>query len=125
MDKSGDNWYVWAIPTNGDPGQPVTGPFSRQQAHLERSKLERENDASMNYVRATVSGRKLIGFGPSGPHTHRHKKGGLYTKLMEAVHSETEEPMVVYQGEDGRTWVRPKAMFEEPGRFEPVVQSDG
>jgi integrase len=75
--------------------------------------------------RATVEGRKLIGFGPNGPHTHRHKKGGLYTKLMEATHSETEEAMVVYQGDDGRTWVRPKAMFEEAGRFEPLGQSDG
>jgi hypothetical protein len=72
--------------------------------------------------RATVAGRKLIGFGPNGPHTHMHKKGGLYTKLMEATHSETKELLVIYQGEDGQTWARPKAMFDEADRFTPLTE---
>jgi hypothetical protein len=43
-------WYVYAIPTNGDPGYPVAGPFDRKQAQTERARFEREHDASMNYV---------------------------------------------------------------------------
>ena len=45
--------------------------------------------------------------------THQHYKGGLYRVLGQAVHTETEERMTVYQTEDGRWWVRPAAMFEE------------
>jgi hypothetical protein len=44
--------------------------------------------------------------------THRHYKGGLYQKLFDAVHTETEEPMTVYRTPDGRAWCRPKAMFD-------------
>lgn len=51
-----------------------------------------------------------------------HKKGGLYTKLMEATHSETKELLVIYQGEDGQTWARPKAMFNEADRFTPLTE---
>ncbi len=47
---------------------------------------------------------------PHSP-THRHYKGGLYTLLGEATHTETEEPMAVYMSADGRLWVRPLAMF--------------
>lgn len=56
--------------------------------------------------------------------THQHKKGGLYTKMMDATHSETEEAMTVYMGADGRIWVRPKAMFDEADRFAPLEKSD-
>ena len=45
----------------------------------------------------------------------RHYKGGLYQVLALARHSETREPMVVYQalyGEYGH-WVRPASMFTE------------
>jgi len=45
--------------------------------------------------------------------THRHYKGGLYQKLFDATHSETEELMTVYLTADGRPFVRPKAMFDE------------
>ena len=46
---------------------------------------------------------------------YRHYKGGLYQVLALARHSETREPMVVYQalyGEYG-PWVRPASMFTE------------
>lgn len=57
--------------------------------------------------------------------THRHYKGGLYRVLFEAIHTETEEPMTVYQTPDGRNWVRPAAMFNDTlpdgrRRFEPI-----
>jgi hypothetical protein len=45
---------------------------------------------------------------------YRHYKGGLYEKLHDATHSETQEPVVVYRSvETGRVWVRPAAMWSE------------
>ena len=46
--------------------------------------------------------------------THRHYKGQLYRFLARALHSETQEPMVVYQAMYGEklVWVRPQAMFD-------------
>ena len=66
------------------------------------------------------------------PGLYRHFKGNLYRLLYVAKHSETLEPMVVYQalyGEMG-VWVRPAAMWNEhidrdddPGpRFYPVTE---
>ncbi len=52
---------------------------------------------------------------------YRHFKGNEYRLLYVAKHSETLEPMVVYQalyGEQG-IWVRPAAMWTEE------VQRDG
>ncbi len=49
------------------------------------------------------------------PGLYRHYKGNEYRVLGLARHSETLEPLVVYQalyGERG-TWVRPAAMFVE------------
>ena len=49
------------------------------------------------------------------PGRYRHYKGGEYRVLGIARHSETLEPLVVYQplyGESG-LWVRPAAMFIE------------
>ena len=46
---------------------------------------------------------------------YRHFKGNRYRLLHVATHSETLEPMVVYQalyGEHG-IWVRPAAMWTE------------
>ena len=46
---------------------------------------------------------------------YRHFKGNRYRLLYVATHSETLEPMVVYQalyGEHG-IWVRPAAMWTE------------
>jgi hypothetical protein len=43
---------------------------------------------------------------------YRHFKGGLYTILAVATHSETLEEMVVYRSDtDGSIWARPKTMF--------------
>ncbi|MBO5139102.1 MAG: DUF1653 domain-containing protein [Peptococcaceae bacterium] len=44
---------------------------------------------------------------------YRHYKGNLYKALYVAIHTETEEPLAVYQalyGEHG-IWARPLAMF--------------
>lgn len=52
---------------------------------------------------------------------YRHFKGGEYRVLCMAKHSETLEPMVVYQalyGEKG-IWVRPASMWNE------TVERDG
>ncbi|BFI96887.1 MAG: DUF1653 domain-containing protein [Rhodanobacter sp.] len=49
------------------------------------------------------------------PGLYRHYKGQRYRVLGTARHSETQEPLVVYQalyGEHG-LWVRPAAMFAE------------
>ncbi len=58
---------------------------------------------------------------PIKPGLYRHFKGGEYRVLYTAAHSETLEPMVVYQalyGEKG-IWVRPAVMWNE------TVQRDG
>lgn len=46
---------------------------------------------------------------------YRHYKGGNYHVIDTAIHSETQELMVVYRplyGE-GKLWVRPLTMFQE------------
>jgi hypothetical protein len=55
------------------------------------------------------------------PGVYRHFKGNLYRLIGIASHSETLEPMAVYQalyGEKG-LWVRPAAMWSE------IVNKDG
>ena len=55
------------------------------------------------------------------PGKYRHFKGNEYRVIGIANHSETMEPMVVYQalyGEQG-LWVRPAAMWTE------IVERDG
>jgi len=49
------------------------------------------------------------------PGRYRHYKGGEYTVLGVARHSETEELVVVYRPDygEGGLWVRPLAMFIE------------
>lgn len=48
------------------------------------------------------------------PGLYRHYKGGLYTVLCSARHSETEEWLVVYRAEAaGTLWVRPLVMWNE------------
>jgi len=55
------------------------------------------------------------------PGKYRHFKGKEYRVIGMAKHSETLEPMVVYQAlyGDGGLWVRPAAMWTEH------VQRDG
>ena len=55
------------------------------------------------------------------PGIYRHFKGNEYRLLCVARHSETLEPMVVYQalyGDQG-VWVRPLSMWDE------TVERDG
>lgn len=52
------------------------------------------------------------------PGIYKHsKKGTLYRVIGVAAHSETLEPMVVYEAQYdnpvSKLWVRPEAMFEE------------
>lgn len=49
------------------------------------------------------------------PGRYRHFKGNEYRVLGTARHSETMEPMVVYQAlyGEGGLWVRPAAMWNE------------
>lgn len=48
------------------------------------------------------------------PGRYRHHRGGLYTLLCVARHSETEEWLVAYTSEQtGDHWVRPLAMWAE------------
>ena len=49
------------------------------------------------------------------PGRYRHYKGGDYQMLFLAAHSETLEPMVVYQAlyGEGKIWVRPASMWNE------------
>jgi hypothetical protein len=57
------------------------------------------------------------------PGRYRHYKGNEYRVLGLARHSETLEPLVVYQalyGERG-TWVRPAAMWSETVQHAGVV----
>jgi len=52
----------------------------------------------------------------AGPTRYRHYKGGLYELVCEAVLEADHTPVMVYRGQDGAVWVRPKAAF-----FETVV----
>ena len=49
------------------------------------------------------------------PGKYRHFKGNEYEVIGVASHSETLEPMVVYQAlyGEGGLWVRPASMWEE------------
>ena len=55
---------------------------------------------------------------------YRHYKGGLYRVLGTVRHSETLEPMTLYQALYGQQglWVRPAAMFGETVVIEGVVR---
>lgn len=59
---------------------------------------------------------------------YRHYKGNIYVVLAIGHHSETEEKVVVYQGEYddsefGRNpvWVRPYSMFIEHVEYEGII----
>ncbi len=53
---------------------------------------------------------------------YRHYKGNLYKVLHVALHTETEEPLVIYQALYGaqKIWARPLDMF-----IETVTLPDG
>lgn len=57
------------------------------------------------------------------PGTYVHYKGGRYTVIGAARHSETHEPMIVYSSTKKGLWVRPEHMFLEKvfvnGKFVP------
>ncbi|MEY1555364.1 hypothetical protein AB3Y40_06980 [Yoonia sp. R2331] len=48
--------------------------------------------------------------------THRHKKGGLYRRVADAVLESDRSAVVIYDDKDGTIWVRSKGEFED-GRF--------
>jgi hypothetical protein len=55
---------------------------------------------------------------PNG--SYRHYKGNMYNVVGIALHSETEEALVIYRPEDGaQLWARPLTMFVE------TVEVDG
>jgi hypothetical protein len=52
---------------------------------------------------------------------YRHKKGGIYQVLMEGKETDGCSEVVIYKHlapHEPRVWVRNKAEFYEPGRFE-------
>lgn len=69
---------------------------------------------------------------------YRHFKGGVYIVTDIAVHSETEEPMVIYKNFDNPNlvWCRPLSMFlsevdrekypdvKQVMRFERIVEDE-
>ena len=60
------------------------------------------------------------------PGLYRHYKGGLYTLLATARHSETEEWHVVYRSEaEGTLWIRPLAMWAELVGETPRFRREG
>ena len=67
----------------------------------------------------TFSYEEAVASIPSG--RYRHFKGNEYEVICIARHSETEEPMVVYQAlyGEGGVWVRPAEMWNE------IISHDG
>ncbi len=51
--------------------------------------------------------------------THRHKKGGLYRRIANAVLEADRSDVVIYDDPDGTIWVRARGEFED-GRFTPL-----
>lgn len=57
-------------------------------------------------------------------HLYRHKKGGVYRKIGEGRHADDGSAVVIYEHlwpHERGLWVRDKAEFEEPGRFERIT----
>lgn len=49
----------------------------------------------------------------TSPVRYRHYKGGIYELVCEAVLEADHTPVMVYRGQDGAVWVRPRAAFFE------------
>ncbi len=68
--------------------------------------------------RAQENEHHFMEFDPENPSgeikgKYRHYKGGEYEVIGEATDSETLEPTIVYKGENGKLWARPKRMWNE------------
>jgi hypothetical protein len=44
---------------------------------------------------------------------YRHYKGGVYEVVCEAILEADHTPVIVYRGQDGTNWVRPRDVFFE------------
>jgi hypothetical protein len=44
---------------------------------------------------------------------YRHYKGGVYEVVCEAILEADHTPVIVYRGQDGTSWVRPRDVFFE------------
>jgi hypothetical protein len=53
---------------------------------------------------------------------YRHYKGGIYELVAEAVLEADHTPVMVYRGQDGAVWVRPRAAFFETVSVDGVEQ---
>jgi len=53
---------------------------------------------------------------------YRHYKGGIYELICEARLEADHVPVIVYRGEDGAVWVRPRAAFFETVTLGGVCQ---
>jgi hypothetical protein len=47
------------------------------------------------------------------PTRYRHYKGGIYELVCDAVLEADRTPVIVYRGQDGVVWVRPRDAFFE------------
>lgn len=52
---------------------------------------------------------------------YRHYKGGIYEVVCEAVLEADHTPVVVYRGQDGAVWVRPRDAFLETVTIDGVT----
>ena len=53
---------------------------------------------------------------------YRHYKGGIYELVCEAVLEADHSPVIVYRGEDGVVWVRPRDAFFQQVTLDGVTQ---
>jgi hypothetical protein len=62
---------------------------------------------------------------PISPGIYRHYKGTLYRVLGAGIHTETEEPLVLYYQLDAplKLFARPAAMFEETVDYDGKTHS--
>lgn len=82
-----------------------------------------------------MTDKKLPPLITTAPGLYRHYKSNLYRVLDTERHSETLEPMTLYQAQYGEQglWVRPAAMFEQQvvtdsltqARFTRIVDENG
>jgi hypothetical protein len=49
---------------------------------------------------------------------YRHFKGNEYDFICIAIHSETDEDLVIYRNDEGKTFARPANMFFDEVEYE-------